>query len=109
MFKYIGKTVELKYETGFHFKVEYLSENQLRWTSLKEDEDGPTSGEEKYYLNEQGEDLYTISWIEDTGFSVTQNLDFNSMKVYAFMSWSDENERGGRGILDHRGTIKFID
>lgn len=34
MFKHVGKTVELKYETGYHFKIEYLTENRLRWTSL---------------------------------------------------------------------------
>lgn len=107
MFKYIGKKVELKYETGFHFRMEYIDENTLSWTSLKEGEDA--SGIEKYYLHEQGNDIYTLSWIEDTGFSVTQNLDFNKMEVYAFMSWNDESKRGGRDILDHNGTIKFVD
>lgn len=110
MFKYIGKTVELKYETGYHFKIEYLTENRLRWTSLKERTDGaPMTGEETYYFNQQAQNIFTLSWIEDTGFSVSQNLDFNKMVVYAFMSWNDPSARGGRAILDHRGTIAFIE
>lgn len=110
MFKYVGKSVELKYETGFYFRVDYLTENTLRWTSLKERTDGaPMTGEETYYLNQQGDNIFTLSWIEDTGFSVSQNLDFDKMEVYAFMSWNDENARGGRAILDHRGIIKFVD
>lgn len=109
MFKYVGKTVELKYETGYHFKVEYLTESRLRWTSLNERDDGaPVTGEETYCLNQQTDDIFTISWIEETGFSVSQNLDFKSMKVYAFMSWNDPSARGGRAILDHRGTIAFM-
>ncbi len=110
MFKFIGKSVELKYETGYHFRMDYLTENQLRWTSLIENTDGtPVTGEETYYLNQQASNIYTLSWIEDSGFSVTQNLNFDKMEVYAFMSWNDENARGGRATLDHRGTIKFIE
>lgn len=110
MFKYTGKTVELKYETGYHFKVEYLTENKLRWTSLKERTDGaPMTGEETYYLNRQADEIFTLNWIEDTGLSVSQNLDFNKMEVYAFMSWNDLSARGGRAILEHRGAIKFVE
>ena len=110
MFKYVGKSVELKYETGFHFRMDYLSDNELRWTSLNEPtDDSPTTGEEIFYINQQAENIYTISWIEDSGFSVTQNLDFNKMEVYAFMSWNDSNKKNGRDILDHRGTIKFVE
>ncbi len=67
------------------------------------------TGEETYYLNQQSDNLFTLRWIEETGFSVTQNLDFDKMEVYAFMSWNDEAARGGRAILDHRGTIKFVE
>lgn len=110
MFKYVDKSVELKYETGFHFRVDYLSNNRLRWTSLKERTDGaPMTGEETFYWNQQTDNIFTLSWIEDNGFSVSQNLDFDKMVVYAFMSWNDEKERGGRAILDHCGTIKFIE
>lgn len=110
MFEHTGRTVELKYDTGYHFRVEYLAENKLRWTSLKERTDGvPMVGEETYCFNRQTDKIFTLSWIEETGFSVSQNLDFNKMEVYAFMSWNDPSARGGRAILDHRGTIKFVE
>ena len=67
------------------------------------------TGEETYYLNRQTDDMFTLSWIEDSGFSVSSNLDFNRMVVYAFMSWNDHSARGGRAILDHRGTIAFVE
>lgn len=109
MFEYIGKAVELEYETGAHYKVEYLTEDTLRWTSLIERGDRPNSGEEHYYMNKQADGIYTLSWVEKTGISVTQNLDFNALTVYAFMSWPDKNSPGGRGILSHRGTITLLD
>lgn len=67
------------------------------------------TGEETYYLNQQTDDIFTLSWIEDTGISVTHNLDFKKMEVYAFMSWNEPSARGGRAILDHRGTIAFME
>lgn len=110
MFKYAEKTVELKYETGYHFRIKYLGEDKLRWTSLVNRVDGaPMSSEETFYLHQQAPEIFTLSWIEQTGFSVTQNLDFEKMEVYAFMSWPDPKERGQRGVLAHRGTIKFVD
>ena len=110
MFKYVGKAIEVKYETGYHFKIEYLSEDRLRWTSLEERTDGaPMTGEETFYLNQQSEDIFTFNWIEDTGLSVSQNVDFKAMTVYAFMSWNDATQKSGRGILAHKGIANFLD
>lgn len=106
----MNKTVEVKYETGYHFKITYLSDHKLRWESQKERTDGaPMSGEETYYLYDQGNDLYMISWIEESGLVVSQVLDFNKNTVYAFMTWEDDKERGKRGLLSHSGIILGVE
>lgn len=34
MTDFTGRTAEVLFETGFHFKLEYLSETEMRYTSL---------------------------------------------------------------------------
>lgn len=106
MFEYTGKSIEIQYENGNHYKVDYISDNKLRWRSLVERTDGlPLSGDETYYLNQQADNIFTVSWIEETGATVTQNLDFNKMEAYAFVSWNDPSARGGRALLSQHGVI----
>ena len=38
--KYQGKRVDVNYETGYHFVIEYLSENELKWTALAKRAEG---------------------------------------------------------------------
>jgi phenolic acid decarboxylase len=109
MFKYVGMTLEVKYVTGYHFMIEYLSDNTMRWTSLVERTDGaPMVGEETFYLHQQADEIYTLSWIEENGISVSQNLDLKNMEVYAFMSWNEPSARGGRAVLSHEGKLAFL-
>jgi phenolic acid decarboxylase len=109
MFKYVGAKIDVNYETGYHFEVEFLSDSKLRWTSLKERDDGaPMVGEETFYPYELDDGIYAINWIEDTGIVVAQNLNFKKMEVHAFMTWNDKSARGGRAMLDHKGSIKVL-
>ncbi len=109
MFKYVGSAVEVEYSTGYHFKIEYLSENTMRWTSLSQRTDGlPMVGEETYYLHALAEEIYAISWIEDSGVVVSQTLDLDKGEVYAFMTWDDPQGRGGKAMLAHSGTAKLL-
>ncbi|MDR2929728.1 MAG: hypothetical protein LBV06_02295 [Propionibacteriaceae bacterium] len=109
MFAYTGRSIEVKYDTGYHFRIDYLPNHQMRWTSLKKRTDGaPMTGVETYHLHQQGEHIFTLNWIEDSGLSVSQNLDFTKLEVYAFMSWNDSTARGGRAILEHQGKITLL-
>jgi len=109
MFKHVGQSIELLYETGYHFRVDYLADDKLKWTSLaKRTDGGPETGTETFYYHELGDDLYIISWIEDSGLTVSQTLDFNKGEVYAFMSWADPKAHGGRAYLAHKGTFKIV-
>lgn len=35
-----GKQLEVKYETGAHYRMTYLSENELKWEALSEVAEG---------------------------------------------------------------------
>lgn len=109
MFKYVDKILEWKSDYGYHFKVEFLAENKLRRTSLKERTDwSPLSDEETYYINQQAENIFTISWVEASGLAVSENLDFDKMTVYAFIPVNEPSARGGRFALKQRGSFSFI-
>lgn len=110
MFKYDNKSVIADYETGYLFQIDYLGNNKLRWTSLKERTDGaPMSAEETFAYREISDDVFFINWIEEGGLVVSQIADFKNMKVTAFMTWDDETARGHRGELLHIGTLTFKD
>ncbi len=108
--KYKGKKIDVNYETGYHFVIDYLSENELQWTALaKEAEGAPSQEKEPYSSYEIGEDLYNVNWIEESGLVVSQIADFKNGRVYAFMTWPDENARGKRAELLHKGTLTVLD
>lgn len=108
MFKYDNKSVIVAYETGYLFQIDYLGDNKLRWTSLKEGTDtSPISAEETFSFVEIADDIFFINWIEESGTVISQIADFKNMKVTAFMTWDDENGRGHRGELLHGGTLTF--
>lgn len=106
---YRGKKVDVNYETGYHFIIEYLSENELRWKALAKTAEGaPAIEEEPYVSYELGNGIYMINWIEESGLVVSQIVDFTRNKVWAFMTWPDENERGRRAQLLHKGTLNVL-
>lgn len=108
--KYQGKRVDVNYDTGYHFVIEYLSEKELKWTALaKRAEGAPEVEKELYDSYEIGEDEYMINWIEETGLVVSQIANFREGTVYAFMTWPDENAHGHRAKLLHKGTLTVLE
>ena len=49
-----------------------------------------------------------VNWIEESGLVVSQIANFKEGKVYAFMTWPDDNERGKRALLLHKGTLTVL-
>lgn len=105
-----GRKLELKYdETGYHFEMSYMSDNDLKWEAKFEVQDGEaTEGIETYYSYQISDGIYNVNWIEKDGLTVSQILNFNTKTVYAFLTWSDDSQRGGRGSLLQKGTFNFI-
>lgn len=108
MFKYINKSIIVDYENGYLFQIDYLSDNELKFTSLKERTDGgPMAENETYFYKELADDIFFVNWIEEAGVVVSQILDFNKMEVDTFMTWEQEDARGKRGYLVNHGVIHF--
>lgn len=106
---YKGKRIDVNYETGYHFTIEYLSENELQWTALaKRAEGAPEVEKEPYSSYEIADHVFMINWIEESGLVVSQIADFNHGKVWAFMTWPDEKARGNRAQLLHKGTLSVL-
>lgn len=108
--QYKGRKIDVDYETGYHFLIEYLDENRLKWHALSKRAEGAPEEETKpfsYYEIKEG--IYNVNWIEETGLVVSQILDFTEGKVYAFTTWPDEKARGGRAELLHQGSLKVLD
>lgn len=104
-----GRKVDVNYETGYHFVIEYLSERELQWTALAQTAEGaPAVEREPYSCMDLGGDRYMVNWIEESGLVVSQIADLAAGKVYAFMTWPDESARGGRAELLHKGTLTLL-
>lgn len=105
---FLGKTVEVQFETGYHFRLDYGKDNQMTWTSLSGENKGQ-SETEQIYVHKLSKDLYTVNWIESTGISVSHNINLSDKTVWAYMSWNNADKYGGREVLVHGGTLSFND
>lgn len=77
---HIGKSFLFDYGE-FQVRVEYLSDQRLRWEQVK----GPSPGltaEETYNAIEVRNELYMISWQEKDGSVVIQAVDWEKERVY---------------------------
>lgn len=105
-----GRKMDVNYETGYHFQIEFLDEHTLRWHALaKVAEGAPSEEDEPYSVKEISEGVYFLNWIEGSGLVVSQIDDFNQGKVFAYMTWPDSNGRGHRAFLLHQGTLSIVE
>ncbi len=103
-----GRQLDVQYETGFHFVMTYLSENELKWEAIHEVEPGEApEGVEPYSYCVIADGIYNVNWIEAEGLTVSQILNFNTNQVVAFLTWEDDTKRGGRDQLLQKGTFEW--
>jgi hypothetical protein len=105
MFEYINKSIEINYDNGNNYRVDYLSDKKLKWTNLDNRKDTET---DPYFINEQALGIFTIIWVEKSGLQVCQNLDFNTNQVYALLTWDNKKEFGNREIFIQEGTFDIL-
>lgn len=109
MFKYVSKSVEVKYDSGLHYRIDYIDNEKLKWTDLGTGIDGaPAFAIESYYWSEISENVFTINWIEESGISVSQVINFNTLEVYSFIAWNNAAFRGNREFLINTGKVKLL-
>lgn len=104
-FKHVqGKTIAVSYDSGFKFNIDYPEVGVLRWTPTTGLSLAPSDNEE-YEVAGVGKDIYQINWIEQKGIVISQVINFKTHKVFAYMTWNKEGERGNRASIFHRGTF----
>lgn len=102
-----GKFVEVLFDSGLQFRLDFLKDNQMRWTSIREEDAGSTDIE-TIYVEEYPGGIYSIDWVEASGLCVSYTVDTANEYVKSFMTFTDENYRGGRRPFTHEGSFKFI-
>lgn len=102
-----GKSAEIKFDSGLQFRIDFLPDNQLRWTSIREEDAGATDVE-TIHFEEYPEGIYSIDWVEESGLCVSYTVDVPNNYVKSFMTFTDENYRGGRRPFTHEGPFHFI-
>lgn len=103
-----GRIAEIQFDSGRHFRIDFLPENKLRWTSIRQSDYGATDVESTH-VEILGDGLYAIDWIEKSGLCVSYSVDVNAQFVRSYMSWADSNgPYGGRDFLTHEGPFFFI-
>lgn len=102
-----GKIATIKFDSGLEFRIDFLTNNQLRWTSTRE-EDAGASDVETIYVADYPGGIYSVDWVEESGLCVSYTIDTANQYVKSFMTFTDENFRGGRRPFTHEGPFHFI-
>lgn len=108
MIKYIGKSIELNYENGNSFIIDFINKDKLKWRMLDKENTKNIIGLEYFNWNEVSDDIFLLSWIEESGQTISQVLNFKENYVYVFLTWADSTARGRRAYSTNRGTIKIL-
>ncbi|MCI0444169.1 phenolic acid decarboxylase [bacterium] len=89
--KFVGKRILLHYENGLEIIGEYKIA-EVSWEALS----GPAKGmkgTENIQALEVGSDIFFINWLESSGTSVSQILDFNNSTMVAFITYDSDKGR----------------
>lgn len=103
-----GKTLDLNYSSGDHYYVSILSEDQLRWKSIGVSDGGPTEETENYTVKQIATNVYFVSWMEQSGMTVSEVIDLPNQKVYATITWGDDTKANGRDSVTIEGTATIL-
>lgn len=103
-----GKTLDLNYTSGDHYHVNVLSEQQLRWQSLGVSDGGPSAETEDYTVKQINANTYFVSWMEQSGMTVSEVIDLGKGKVYATITWGDTTKANGRDSVTIEGTATVL-
>jgi phenolic acid decarboxylase len=89
--KFVGKKILLRYEHGLEIIGNY-GPTEVNWEALS----GPAKGmkgTEKIQAVEVAPNIYFINWLESSGTSVSQILDFNNSTMVAFTTYDSDKGR----------------
>lgn len=78
----------------------------MHWATIENGEATGEGDEELTYQRLNGHQFF-LSWIEADGSSVSQVVDLKGFTVTAFLTFADENGRGGRGSQLLQGEVEL--
>jgi hypothetical protein len=99
-----GKTLTLEYESGLIVRGRYTADS-VSWEALS----GPAKGSrgtERTYVYALSQNRFFVNWIEASGTTVSQILDFDAGQVLSFVTYTAGGTR--QATLD-RGAITIED
>lgn len=104
-----GRIVKVTFDSGLLFRLDFYKDNQMRWTSLREEDNGSTDVE-TIFVESYRDGIYSIDWVEADGLCVSYTVDVEKSYVKSFMTFTDDPEayRGGRRPFTHEGPFEFI-
>jgi phenolic acid decarboxylase len=92
--EFVGKTICITYGSGLEVQARYESAARMHWKCLA----GPAAGQsgtETIQCRTIREGLYFVNWIEKSGTTVSNLLDFFENRVAAFVTYNAGSEREG--------------
>lgn len=102
-----GRTAKILFNSGLQFRIDFLADNQLRWTSIREEDAGATDVE-NIHIEEYPGGIFSIDWVEKDGLCVSYTVDTVNNYVKSFMTFTDAAYRGGRRPFVHEGPFQLI-
>lgn len=102
-----GRIAKIFFDSGLQFRIDFLADNQLRWTSIREEDAGATDVE-TIHIEEYPGGIFSIDWVEKDGLCVSYTVDTANSYVKSFMTFTDEGYRGGRRPFVHEGPFQLI-
>jgi len=89
----LGRTFEHEWREGKYegvvYRVEFLSDSELRWTGIKGFPEG-RSDTQNYKLREIDQGIFQFSWLADDGLSVSITYNFNKMSAFGVVRKDNE-------------------
>ncbi len=86
----IGKTITWTWTEGAFkggkYEVILHNDGKIHWKGLEGVEKDQEAMDKEYKVIKAGENIYTLSWLESIGWTVTVTLNIEENKAYGFVS-----------------------
>ena len=58
-----GRSAKILFDSGLQFRIDFLQDNQLRWTSIRQEDAGATDIE-TIHVEQYPSGIFSVDWIE---------------------------------------------
>ena len=97
----VGRTFDFNY-ADFAYAITFVSDEELHWKLTRGEYAGPSSGTDRYYASEIADGIVFVSWVEASGLSLSNVIDFRTRALTT-------HARDGDTTYINKGTIRELD